>query len=77
MSLKLTINKVQPERNQITKRYNMLGACVHALARSLVRLTCPSLHDSKVCDRKKNSEVIPTVSFVSLYHPVIKFVWRS
>ena len=53
MSLKLTINKVQPERKQITKRYNMLGACVHALARSLVRLTCPSLHDSKVCDRKK------------------------
>jgi len=23
------------------------------------------------------TEVIPTVSFVSLFHPVIKFVWRS
>ena len=61
----------------------MRGACVHALARSLVRLTCPSLHDSKVCDKKNKlrliakTEVIPTLSFVSLFHPVIKFVWRS
>lgn len=56
---------------------------MHALAPSLVRLTCPSLHDSKVCDKKSKlrliakTEVIPTLSFVSLFHPVIKFVWRS
>ena len=78
MSLKLTIYKVQPERKQITRRYNIL--CMGLLNRSSVSRARVFMIQRFVTKKLRliaKTEVISTLSLVSLFHPVIRFVWRS